>query len=498
MPEFQGPGPGTSPVTEEEAERRRRQAAANPGTFSVTGQGGPTLMGAVTNPNTGQPTQGTFSGIDPGRSLTNSIGLNNAGNPDVAARADLEASRRLRDQLIAERNPGTRPVPQVTATSVQAPSPVQAASAVAAPVGVAANVTADRINAANIHPIERFQSAQIGPVSTADAVRANAARIATGPQDAVRAREMGHLTNLEAAARGDAPSVAALMMQRQNAALIANQAGAAASARGSNINSQRRQAIFNMANLGQQGALDNAMVRAQEMATARGQLGSALAGVRGADINLATSQAGMENQANLTNAQLGTNVNTFNAGQQNTVATEQARMRQAADAANASAFNAAADSQARLDQQANLANQDAGLRAGLANQSTQQSANNLQASLGTNVNMANASNQQRSNELTSQQGLQAATTNATLGQNANLANQDATLRGQGQDDARAQAALQAALQAQGQTLSSASDAQKIEIARQQLAQARTQGERDFWLRIIGTATGVAGTIIGAL
>lgn len=126
--------------------------------------------------------------------------------------------------------------------------------------------------------------------------------INTAPADAIRARQVGALDTLTGAADGTAPSVAATQYAAQQRQLAAQQQGIAGQARGTAGVAARRDAIRAIGEGDQQAGLNAALLRAQEMATARGQLGGALSDVRGTDLNAALNQAQMHMRANEQNA----------------------------------------------------------------------------------------------------------------------------------------------------------------------------------------------------
>lgn len=103
-----------------------------------------------------------------------------------------------------------------------------------------------------------------------------------------------------------------------------------------------------------------ALLRANEVATARGQLGGLATDTRGQDIGLATNQAGLEQGARQFNAGEAGTTSRFNVGQGNQLATTNAGFQQQTT-----------QNDADRSQGANLA----------------------EAQMGTNVNLANANNQ---------------------------------------------------------------------------------------------------------
>ncbi len=146
--------------------------------------------------------------------------------------------------------------------------------------------------------------------------------------DAIRNQQLQSIAGLTAAANGSVPSAADLQGQKQAATDVASQYALAASLGGRNAGSALRQASQQAGNL-QINDTANAMAnRAAEQATARGQLSTATAGLRGQDLSeaadnqsAALTQTGLNNtqqQNYLANALLaqqgaGTSVNANNA-----------------------------------------------------------------------------------------------------------------------------------------------------------------------------------------
>jgi hypothetical protein len=378
----------------------------------------------------------------------------------------------------------------------------------AATIAEIERANAGTMNAANISPIERARIAQINGVSDAyaqdidaanidpteratweraqaanidPAAMANAAYINRDDQAAIRARQLSILKQLEDAANGNAPSVAQLMLRRASDENISQQQGLAASARGPMVGLAAMNAATNIGNLNQKAALDQAILRAQEMSTARGQYGDASSAVRGQDIGLETSQAGFVNATNLANqgayntralsqAQLqqqaalanqatGAQSSQFNAGQGNARAISQAQLTQDAakanqasqlqtSLANARARNDAATKNAELAQNAYLADASAANARALQQAQLEQQAAVENLKTQTQVNLANASayNTRATNQAGLTQDASKANaaalntgslTDAQIAKDIALANQKATLDARGIDDAAA-------------------------------------------------------------
>lgn len=326
--------------------------------------------------------------------------------------------------------------PRVDAQDVQAQDierqrAIQAQQVQAAQVGASPQAQATLAAQTQLGPTTNAQAAQLGPTALA-----NASQIAQDPQAQFRAGQQGLVSGLQGAISGQDPSVAAIMLRQATERNSANQFALSQAGGGQNAGLAQRQAMINAGDINQQAAGQQALLRAQEIATARGQLGGALDSARGADIGLATGQASLQQGANLANAgalnqtniaqgQLTQGASLANAGAANNANLVQGQLTNATALANANAqtgtsqFNSGQDAarqlaQAQLTQGASLANQSANLQAATTNTTVAQ-----QAALA-----------EASNRLSAAQGNQSAnlaanTTNASLAQGVNLANQGA-------------------------------------------------------------------------
>jgi len=138
-----------------------------------------------------------------------------------------------------------------------------------------------------------------------------------------RDAQLGLVANLNDTLAGNTPSVAQIQQQQAFDQLRAQQAGqAAAAGRGGNLALAQRTAANNIGNLGAQQASASAMLRAQEQATARGQLGDVTNAGRSTDVNIAganqtsainTRNQDITQQNNLGNQTLQANANDVNA-----------------------------------------------------------------------------------------------------------------------------------------------------------------------------------------
>jgi hypothetical protein len=125
------------------------------------------------------------------------------------------------------------------------------------------------------------------------------ATINQGPQDQFRSRELGLADRMLGIASGQQRGAGEIAAMRQGNAAIAQQQGMARMNRGGNSALAARSAARNAGNIGLDtaGLAREAALRDQQMAsqTAAGLLAQG----RGADIGMATSQAGLQQQAGL-------------------------------------------------------------------------------------------------------------------------------------------------------------------------------------------------------
>ncbi len=122
-----------------------------------------------------------------------------------------------------------------------------------------------------------------------------------------RQSQQDALGMMQQAAQGNAPSAAAQMMQQGNDQAVANQMAMAAGARGAGaMAGAQQQAQGNAANMSTQNQNNMGVLRAQEMAQARGAYGNMASGIRGQDqgqaqfgANLELQQRGLNQQGQL-------------------------------------------------------------------------------------------------------------------------------------------------------------------------------------------------------
>lgn len=177
----------------------------------------------------------------------------------------------------------------------------------------------------------RAQAAEAG------SARSQAAKIDGTQQNQFRQGQVGLANLLTESANGQGPSAAQAQLQAGTDASINSALALARSARGGNASVAMKNALMQNGQTMQAAVTQAAQLRAQEQQQARGQLASVLDTSRGADVGLATSQAGLTQQTALANA----------ANQQQTAL------------ANADAQTRVALANSANQQQTNLANQAA-------------------------------------------------------------------------------------------------------------------------------------------
>jgi hypothetical protein len=191
--------------------------------------------------------------------------------------------------------------------NMQAPTvgPAATATAGTAPTttdvrGTTQQVTAQQVSAGTMTPAQIAQLQAMSPAQIAELERMQAAGISREDLE-FRQKQMALANSLEAAARGEGPSIAASQLQKANEDAIKAQQALAASARGGNPVLAQRQAAMNIAALQQENAAKSAELKLQEAQQARAQLGDVLGSARGQDIGVSTSQAGFEQEATKVN-----------------------------------------------------------------------------------------------------------------------------------------------------------------------------------------------------
>jgi hypothetical protein len=240
---------------------------------------------------------------------------------------------------------------------VQAPNVGQAST-----ISMPEQVQAERIAAG------QAEAMMIDPAQIAALERAQAAAIERGDEQGVRASQMALAQALEAQAAGTGPSLAEQQLARQNEQAIKQQLALAGSQRGMTPAMAQRQAAMNIGTLAAEQGARAAELRIQEQQAARAQLADVLGQTRGMDVNLASQQAQLQQQAALQNA-----------AQFNQQAGAQAQLQQQAALANQGEFGQTQRFNVQSEQQAATANAANALQAGQFNVTAGQNAQQFNA-----------------------------------------------------------------------------------------------------------------------
>lgn len=415
------------------------------------------------------PLNDTYDAIKGGvKDVLGGMGVTGAPLDGAGVAADAQVARDMRqqfgDQLAGyqfqpapeQQRAQVGPVQQATGAAFDPLATAGTAQATGAQLGPAAQAGVTQAAGGNLGA-----AAQAGPVE-----RAQTAQINMGPQAELRARQMALADATQAAMNGQAPSVAAQLLKQGADRNIAQQYALAASARGQNVGLAARNAAQGAATIGAQQAADAALLRAKEITDARAQLGGLLEGVRGADVNLATSQAGFENQTGMFNAGEANNTSRFNVGQVNDQERMRAQLAQQLGIANAgfsneaSMFNAGqtndlAAQRAQLEQQLSTFNAGQSNQVGMFNAGAQNERSALQAQLAQQLGIANAGFQNTAGIA------QANLDNSAFANSLQAYMQGKQLSVQEQENLR-----QAMLAASGQSLTAQTEMAKAEALRQ--------------------------------
>jgi hypothetical protein len=219
----------------------------------------------------------------------------------------------------------------------------------------APTMSAVGMKAAQSNPASAIQASQFGP-ATANAASVNTAGLQpwTQGQGSLAASLQNTITN------PNASSVAQIQQQQAFAQQMAQQQGlAAAMGRGGNAALAARTAMNNVGGLGAQQAAASALQRANEVASAQGQLGNVLQQGAGNALQVGGQNTANQQQTNLSNQAAAMAALSQNAQQQQAASQFNASNQQQTALANQAAQQAAASQNAQQAQAANAANQTA-------------------------------------------------------------------------------------------------------------------------------------------
>jgi hypothetical protein len=228
-------------------------------------------------------------------------------------------------------------------------------------------------------------------VTNANAASMQAAQLNTAQSDQTRQGQQQLANSLQQTAAGQGPSIAQEQLRQATGQNINQQIAAAQGMHGAARLAALRGAQTAGAGIQQTANSQASALRAQEIASAQGNLGNALGTTRTQDLTGATTAAGLQQQAGATNAGLQQQTALANSGAANTAALTNAGAANTVDLQNANAANTIglANSQAANTSSNNWATQQNSQNVALAQA-------NLQAGLQTN-----ALNTQRAQSLVS-------------------------------------------------------------------------------------------------
>jgi predicted transcriptional regulator len=337
-------------------------------------------------------------------------------------------------------------------------NPTQFQQVVAPEMAGASQVSMPEQIAAQQVAAQQAQGMMVDPAQIAAMERAQAASIQRGDEQGVRASQMGLAQALQAQADGTAPSLAEMQLQRQNEQAVRQQLALAGSQRGMTPAMAQRQAAINVGNLAAEQGARAAELRIQEQQAARAQLADVLGQTRGLDVNLATQQAQLDQQAALQNA---------------------------------SQFNQQAGAQAQLNQQATLANQGEFGQTSRFNAGQGLAADTTNAQLGLQAGQFNVQAGQNAQQFNAKAADEMARFSADAGLRAQVANQAAKLQATGMDQTQIarllgleQSALQAVLQSETSKFAS--------------EQARLTGQQANQTKGAGNIISTAGSVVAMM
>jgi hypothetical protein len=361
-------------LLQSDEEEARRQRAALSARLDQPAPAAPTIAKTTLGPTQTAMTSSTGPAAQTDRTVVGSGGQQQVKAQPLAPAATVTAQN--------VNAPMLQPAAQVTAA--QAAAPVHAYS-LGGPAVTDAHVAA-------VQRVGPVAAARIGQVAEAVAPTVQQTTIATSPQDELRARQLALTNTLEGGATGTGgPTAADAELQLATDKARRQQMGLAITrAHGGNVGLAQMEANQNISDLEGQAGLEAASLRAKEQQDAQTKLLSALEGARTQDIGLATSQAGLTSQANLTDAQLASQAGLANLDVRSKTALTQAQLTQEAQQAAAEREQKENLTEAANRQQTALANAAATNDATKTSYLTESAANEALANRLQQTNLANA------------------------------------------------------------------------------------------------------------
>jgi hypothetical protein len=372
--------------------------------------------------------------------------------------------------------------------------PQAAAQTTAAKVQGVGQIGGPTISSTTIAPAAQITAAQVAPTAGATAGQVTAAQLNTDPQAQFRQGQQDLVSQLQSAAKGDVPSAAEIQGRQQMDQAAQQQLALVGMNHGRGAGAALRTAGRTIAGLDQTAAGQAAQLRAGEMATARGQLGTALDAARGTDVSLASKQADLTQGAGTTNAQLTTTTNISNADRAAAAAMKDADLKQAASTGNAAAINELNQRQATLDAATKTQNAANALDVSKTNQATDLAKGLADAASANTVGISNTTEANKVAMTNAQQDLQGQLANQDNATKVALANAGFTLQGRTIDDARNVNAVNEALKAQLQSADTTEKQQGIQLALNQFNVAVQQGNWDNAIKVVGAVLGATSSV----
>jgi hypothetical protein len=250
--------------------------------------------------------------------------------------------------------------------------------------GQAPTATAAQGQTALASPAQQIGAAQMA------ATNAGAAQVNTAAAQPFAGAQQGLMASLQNTINNpNASSVAQIQQQQAFAQQMAQQQGlAAAMGRGGNAALAARTAMNNVGGMGGAQAAASALQRAQETATAQGQLGTVAQQGAGNALQVAGQNASQQQSTNLANQQAAMAAASQNSQQQQAASQFNAGNAQQIALANQAAQNATNTQNSAQSQAANLANQSSAINT--RGQDITQQSNLGQLTNTANANQVNA------------------------------------------------------------------------------------------------------------
>lgn len=319
------------------------------------------LKRATTIPKGMDPSKAGKGERERAQTLAQEIGQQYTG-PEGIATKGIERAQAMQAPALAPTQQATGVAPMTLQERIVAPTLGTAQAAEAAPLAPAAQISPGfQQYIAGLAP-EQMQAAALQRTAAAGPALIQAQEEGRSFQQALAQQLMGQAT-------GQAPSLAELQLQQAQDRALKQQIAQAASVRGGPAAAaQQRQLGAQLAETQQAQMAQAAEARIKEQQAAQQTLGQVSTALRGADVDIATEQARLEQQAALEGRRITSDE-----------AKTEATMLQEARRANQTAINDLTRAKAELT-----------LR---AQQGDQQAANELaqvEAKLGTEVNLDNA------------------------------------------------------------------------------------------------------------